>query len=249
MSSTRRATALPFRRISEMPSWIRAAASTRARWTIGPVTVTLTERTMKKREPSRAQATPARIASAASAKKAARHRVRSRPRRAEARPPEGPGRRGADRTTGAWSGGACPRAGVPATSAVPRRGRGQVVTRLRAKRFDDDRPERCHVTGAHGEHEPARAGGGGRGGRHTAAVGHETAAPARHRIGHQPPGDARLGILPRRVHIEHDRLIGQPERGTELLREDPGAAEKMRLEDGDNPPARTDLAGRAQVGR
>ena len=75
------------------------------------------------------------------------------------------------------------------------------------------------------------------------------AGAAGHRVRDQPAGDPRLGVLARRVHVEHHGLVREAERGAELGREDPRPAEQVRLEDGDDPAAvGGDRAGRAQVG-
>ena len=73
----------------------------------------------------------------------------------------------------------------------------------------------------------------------------------------RPPGTASAMSSPLtpgsgssrgRVHVQHERLVGQAERGAELRREDPGPAEQVRLEGREDPALRPDVVGRAEVG-
>src|SRR4051794_21691054 len=58
----------------------------------------------------------------------------------------------------------------------------------------------------------------------------------RHGPGHEVPGDPRLRVLPRAVHVEDDDVVRETESTAEVVREDPGPAVQVRLEDGQHPP-------------
>ena len=81
---------------------------------------------------------------------------------------------------------------------------------------------------------PGRAAAATAAGR-SPRVRDETGPSAGHRLGDEQPGDPRLRVLPRRVYVQHERLVGQAERGAELRREDPGPAEQVRLEGREDP--------------
>ena len=106
--STRWATTVVLTRMSGRPAGICAAASTNARETCGPVPLTLTDRTTRNRDPSSAQATPARMAMTASPKNPARQLTCGRAARRDgpAWPPV-PAGAGGSRSAGA------PRAAAP----------------------------------------------------------------------------------------------------------------------------------------
>src|SRR5262249_9091089 len=242
--ATRRAIAPVLTRMSGWPRATCAAASTWPAETALPLPATWTERTTSSLEPSSAQASTPTMSSGPGAKTPASRRRRAGPRAPPAPPPRpvprrlrfpGRGPPPAPRPV-------CPGCGGPDTVLAIRR-----LPTLPQCRYDR-RPERRHVPGAHGQDKVTRPGGIRPGRPQARAIGHEARPPARHRPRDKLPGDPRLGILAGRVHVEHERLVGQAERGAQLRREDPRPAEQVRLEHREDPAARPDLAGCPQVG-
>ena len=70
----------------------------------------------------------------------------------------------------------------------------------------------------------------------------------RHVLGHQRAAHARLGVLARTVDVEHDHLVGQAQRGSELAGELPRARVQVGLEGHDDPTRTRHVPGRAQLG-
>src|SRR5579863_1338986 len=252
IASTRRVTAPASTRSSGVPGDTSAATMTcpgMSRW----VPVTVTDRTTSTRLPSSAQPDPATIASPASTKKAVRQRDRGRrrPRGTGAPGSVPPGTRPPGSAAGAVPAGA---GGGPSLMRTPRwRSESAFADALylpirsQARSSgalsclpepgylgEHQRADPGDVARAHGEHQVTGCGQRGDGLGYVREV-RDVVRAAGYRLRHEAAGHPGLGILARRVDVEHHGLVRQAERGAERGGEDAGPAVQVGLEDGDDP--------------